>query len=1711
MPLFRFSRPSTRPLILAAALSTLLPVISQAATKSWAGAGNLNLQNGPNWSPNGTPDFVDTTTQPSPDNTSPQTDTLIFNTNIVQNAVATSATINLNALGSAAPYTLQSITFGSASIPFTFNTNASQTITFGDSTSNTPTGTNTGGLTNNGAATHTFNLPLNFRFGTIDAAAGNFTFGPAATINVGASSNVAGRDLFITGAVGRTVTVNGVLAGTGDDVSAGGTLTKMGDGALLLNGNSVLWHGRIIVTGGALRVTNSGSLGSNQGRTVLSGGGANGRVEFTGGINVVENFHLGGRSSSTLPALVNTSGNNNLSGQVVLDAGGDEYGIDSTAGTLTLSGPISYGTATGATTLRLSGAGNGVIQSDLGTGGLGISVVKEGAGTWTLNGANAYTGSTTVTAGRLNISAGQTGGGALHADDGATLGITVLAPNQSLVASSFTLGATTGASLALDLGTFGSTTAPAVLDVGALTVNGTAGSNILSLKASGLGLGLFNLIDYGTIGGIGFGGLQLSGLPARITANLVHDTVNTRVQLNVTAFDFPRWTGGANGDWDIDNGTGTGTANWQEVTSGNTTRYLQGSAGNDSVLFDDTVGVPTTVNLTATLTPATLTVNTSANAFTFSGPGKLSGGTGLLKKGSTTLILVNTGGNDYTGTTKIEAGTLQIGDGNTNAAGQLGTGLIDNAGTLVFNRPDALTVPNDIIGAGSLIKRALGVLTVSGNNTAYTGAVTVEGGTLQLGSVNALANASAVTVQSGATFDLNTRALGAGTTVTVSGAGVGNLGALLNSGAGSSAVSLKKVVLAGETTLGGTGRFDIRDQPGGLNAGGFKITKVGTSNIYLANIGETQIGDVVINQGRVTFSGDTTSGNQPGSIQINNAQLGVEDSTATLTKNIQFNGGSIQFPSGTANHLSGAISLLDIDPLTTLPVVNTFQGAGDLTASGVISGAGNLTKAAAGTLILTGANTYTGNTIITGGVLRATDGVSLPSGNLSIGTGVYETAVNFVRTLGVGAGQVQFTGGNSGFSANGAPITVDLSGTGAGAAHTVVWGLDSFLPANFILNQSTATHLLTFANNIDLNGGARVINVNGNTSIITGTITDLTGGSLSKGGAGTLILASANNYNGGTTITSGTLVRGHQEALGSVTNPLTVNGSTLDLNGFDLTVGALNGNANGIITDNSLTPGTTRLVVNNAFDTTTYSGSITNGAGGRVISFEKKGQGTLIVSKANGHSYTGGTIIQAGRLEVRTNNAQVLPNGGNVTFTGTSTFATANNGNGTASSLILGLLSFLSGEATIETNKTNANAASAVTTFAAAPSRAAGATANFTLVNTTDAATFKTNFTSAPETGKSLNGGVYFSGNAFASYDPAGYLRALEYGLDSNAIDVSTSGATLGTLTENDVQLSGNGISIGAQTDLSIRSLRIAGANNIAIVAANTLTIDGGGLIKTGGGASIISGGGLTTGAGHDLVVRTALSTDELTIASNILSGTTGGLTKSGAGKLTLSGTNSFSGGVWINGGTLEVGSGAIPAGNAITINGGGNLRVSGSLSGSTSLLIKEGATLSGGGHILTSGVDVALGSGSNLDPLGTFSFSLGAGELDLTATAGQLGYLHFQLGVTNDQIKLLNGTLNLGTGLSLDDFLFSDSGDFGPGTYVLFDTNSDILGDLGFNVDFEVLGYEAHLGFANGANGRDDLVLTVVPEPSTATLLFGAAGLIGSLRRRKNRSNHPA
>ena len=160
-----------------------------------------------------------------------------------------------------------------------------------------------------------------------------------------------------------------------------------------------------------------------------------------------------------------------------------------------------------------------------------------------------------------------------------------------------------------------------------------------------------------------------------------------------------------------------------------------------------------------------------------------------------------------------------------------------------------------------------------------------------------------------------------------------------------------------------------------------------------------------------------------------------------------------------------------------------------------------------------------------------------------------------------------------------------------------------------------------------------IIDGAGNTTI-AGQITG--GGSLTKDGAGTLLLSNANNtYSGNTTISAGTIQDGTNDALpaSNLTNLTISANGTLDLHGYNQQLGSLNGVAGATVTDNNAS-GSSVLTVGNTLPSV-FAGTITDstGGGGGALSLVSSA-GTLTLSGTN--SYAGGTTIDGGITVINT-------------------------------------------------------------------------------------------------------------------------------------------------------------------------------------------------------------------------------------------------------------------------------------------------------------------------------------------------------------------------------------------------------------------------------------------------------------------------------------------
>ncbi|WP_093152388.1 DUF4347 domain-containing protein [Thalassobaculum litoreum] len=327
-------------------------------------------------------------------------------------------------------------------------------------------------------------------------------------------------------------------------------------------------------------------------------------------------------------------------------------------------------------------------------------------------------------------------------------------------------------------------------------------------------------------------------------------------------------------------GTGTLTLTGTNTASGSMT-VSQGtlSVAGDGNLSAGTVTInggtlavtgATTIDNAIVLGASNGTVNVGANV-TMSGV--VSGAGNLTKTGASTLTLSGT--NTYTGTTTVTGGTLSV-----STDSNLGTGNVAlNGGGLTVT--GATTIDNDISGTSGLTKSGSGTVTLSGTNT-YSGGTTINGGTLQVSGGNALADAGAVSVASGATLDLSntnetigsltgsgTLNIGSGTLTLTDSASTTFSGTI--SGSGTIAGGGTYTVASG-ATLGGTSTFStaVTVASGGTIAPGNSPGTISTGNLTLAN-GSTATMEV---DGTAAGTGYDQI-NVTGTVTISNATLNV--------------------------------------------------------------------------------------------------------------------------------------------------------------------------------------------------------------------------------------------------------------------------------------------------------------------------------------------------------------------------------------------------------------------------------------------------------------------------------------------------------------------------------------------------------------------------------------------------------------------------------------------------------------------------------------------------------------------------------------------------------------------------------------------------------------------------------------------------------------------
>ncbi len=876
-------------------------------------------------------------------------------------------------------------------------------------------------------------------------------------------------------------------------------------------------------------------------------------------------------------------------------------------GKLVFSGGVSGGTTSGSITLNLTGAGTTVGSNSSEVEGIknggaagGVSVVKNGSGTWYLTGTSTYTGSTTVNSGTLAIS-GTVGSQANTVVNAGTLLLDWSGAVSALANTVTTATNAINSASALVFG--GGGTVALTGSAGAInsqTFNGTVlqgGASATVTTSAGIG---GNVV-------LNLGAITRAAGSALNFSNLSSGTITTTTA-NTTGSILGGWATVGGTAWAVSAGNGTTAGAVSALSTYTNNTWAVGN--NTAVTISSSVAASATTNSLLFSTASTVTLNSSGTAVIASG--------GILKSSA-----VGSGGT-------ITGGTLTSGNGKDLIVNNYSANGFSLFTTIVDNK--SISIGLTINGPAASLFGEVGYVSINKANT-YTGATYISKGGLQALAVNTLPTYTTLafgSVASGVTdvFKLNgynqtIGALGA-TAQTTSGAG-GAI-AIYN---GATTAGTATLTINGQTYVNGS--LDNTDSTFG---GVISDTKTGAiaTGTALA-ITKTGNGSTLTLTGSNTYSGPTSV--QGGVLAFNLAASGTN--AQALGSGSVVNIGAVATSSGTLQY-TGAAGTFDKTIYALGNGLNTVKnsGSGLLTLSGsvvkngtilVLDGGGsgiNVTGTISGsnsnsdlyitggTTALSSVNTYNGPTWVYGGGVLV-NGVSnaLPTTTALILGGTDNS--------------------NGAFDLNGGNQTVaGLTGTGSGS--------------KTVTNNGPGISILT------VTGG-------GNYS---GAITDGSGTTALSVSGGNLVLGGVNTYSGATAVSGGTLsvigslgnsavavsntatLTGTGVVNGTVVNSGTISGGLTFNNNVTIASGATASASafNGDIVDN----GTITSALNlHSGKTLSGSGSVTN-----TVS------GTSATINGNGLNVGAVTLYGASTLSGHNIASSVTVVGGTTSLTGTT-------------------------------------------------------------------------------------------------------------------------------------------------------------------------------------------------------------------------------------------------------------------------------------------------------------------------------------------------------------------------------------------------------------------------------------------------------------------------
>ncbi len=921
------------------------------------------------------------------------------------------------------------------------------------------------------------------------------------TLNIGSGGLVLAGSAAVAGTASGTLNLTGgrvIMGGDISDAGGAGTSTSV----LTLNGGSLDMGGNAIV--GVDTLTWAGGALSN----VASINGGAGLAKTTAGV-----LTLGGTNtwtgSTTLGAgTVVFSANENLGStgsELIFGGGALRWAAGATA-------DISSRTITFTTQARLDTNGNDVtLAGTIGNNGAG-GLLKAGAGILTLQGGGLYGGGTIVRGGSLLLDFSGSSSGATRLGAGAVS----LEGGSLLVLGTDAAGQTTTQTL------------------GGVTL--TAGASTIGVTAQAT-----NAVT-----------LNLGGLSRTVAGSTVNFTLPAAGEITTTTANASP----TDGSQTILGGHATvGGTTWAVSGSGATAGTITGLT-----TYNTGFAAGTNVNATAgTSTPGAMTIN----SLRFSNAGSHTVNTGGAITIATGGILVTSG----VGNIAINSNSLTSGNGQDLIIHQNNPG-----GTL--------TIASAITGSIGVTKSGTGTLVLSGLST-YTGSTIINEGRLTISRVEgASAGAASPLGAVPAATDadniiINGGTLAANITVTLvaaRGVQVGENGATLRHEAGRFWINGIIADLPGQA---GVVTYE------GSTAGGSDDLVLGGNNTYSGgtilapNARVLTATNNAFGTGVLTFAGGRFRAGTGGDVTISNSYVFAANTTF---HNPVVGQRSVIMPGN--GILSGGDRTITVEATVTPAVMVTLSGS-----LGEDGSSRSLTKDGPGRLVLTGFNTYSGGTIIQGGVLQ-------------IGIAAGSTHTNADAALGA----VPTT----------AATSLTFSGNGT------------------LMLATNATTILAPTRMVAINSGVTAtLDANGGNLTVLGQI--IGAGAVKTGTSGTVVLASTfSTYAGGTTLEGGTLIIADDGSLGDGAGDVTVTASSTlqTLGDATLNAGRTLNLGTGAVASLSADGGTL-----------TVSGQIT-GAGGLAL---PSSAGTVVLAGAN--NYTGGTTIggaTAGHAVLRATHAGAL-------------------------------------------------------------------------------------------------------------------------------------------------------------------------------------------------------------------------------------------------------------------------------------------------------------------------------------------------------------------------------------------------------------------------------------------------------------------------------------